>query len=202
MVLDGPCQYFARLLRNSCMFWYVLIASLSYFAVLHSWNKIFSRLWDGWSSAEAWWGAELKQCAKLLNLLKFANFCLLFLDPYRLSRKIRSFWRFRVLGVCFPVWNSFSAPWNSLSAPWNYFSAHWNSFSAHWNSLSAPWNYFSAPWNSFFARWNFFFARWNSISTHWISVSSVEARFRLLKRDFDCWSAILNVGIGARNIAK
>ena len=167
---------------------HVFTASRCYFAVLHSWNKIFSRLWDGWSSAEAWWGAELKKCAKLLNLLKFANFCLLFLDPYRLSRKVRWFWRFRVLGARFRVWNSFSAPWNSLSAPWNCFSA--------------PWNYFSVPWNSFFARWTSFFARWNSISTHWISVSSVEARFRLLKRDFDCWSAILNVGIGARNIAK
>ena len=126
LLLDGFGWTVPILRSLVAEFMHVLIASLSYFAVLHSWNKIFSRLWDGWSSAEAWWGAELKQCAKLLNLLKFANFCLLFLDPYRLSRKIQSFWRFRVLGACFRVWNSFSAPWNSLSAPWNYFSAPWN----------------------------------------------------------------------------
>ena len=120
--------------------------------------KIFSRLWGGWSSVGAWWGADIKRCAKLVILIQFANFRSLVGDPYRLSRKILSFWRFRVLGACFRMWNSFSALWNSFLAPWNYFSAPWNSFSAPWNYFSAPWNSFSAPWNSFLAPWNYFSA--------------------------------------------
>ena len=82
---------------------YVLIASRKYFVDLHNEIKIFSRLWGGWSCAEAWWDSYLKTCAKLIILTKCVNFRLLFKDRNNLNHKIWYFWGFRVLERCFRV---------------------------------------------------------------------------------------------------